>query len=111
MGLALPGEGGDISEGITHASLEGCLGVWSRNPHLEVCKRKRVFEHMLFSMRRAIGVSEVEHQATALIPEGTAAALSWGIVTGAALKGSERRPSGKACENRRWTQCFLLLFS
>lgn len=68
-------------------------------------------EHMLLSMRRAIGVSEVEHQATALIPEGTSAALSWGLATEAALKRSERGPSRKACGNRRWNQCFLLLFS
>lgn len=50
---------------------------------------------MLLSRRQAVGVSEVERQATALVPGGTSAALGWGLVTEAALKGSERSPVGR----------------
>lgn len=50
---------------------------------------------MLLSRRQAVGVSEVERQAAALVPGGTSAALGWGLVTEAALKGSERGPVGR----------------
>lgn len=52
-------------------------------------------EHMLLFRRQATGASEVECQATALIPEGTSAAQGWHLVTEAALKGSERGPVGR----------------